>query len=174
MNGADYLIITVLVLSTLLGLVRGFLKESISLFAWLAGLWLAWRYASVVEPHLGGLLAREPLDTWIARAIVLVTVVLAGWLVAAALGYLVKQSQLSQRMDRLLGVGFGLVRGAVLVAIAVIVGQLVELDAEPWWLESTLMPYAVEVSGWVRSFAEVGADYIDEQLESPPAARAEA
>ncbi|HSN70928.1 MAG TPA: CvpA family protein [Steroidobacteraceae bacterium] len=172
MNGADYLIIAVLALSTLLGLVRGFFKESISLLAWLAGLWLAWRYAFFVEPHLGGLLAEEPVNTWVARLIVLVTVVFAGWIAAAGLSYLVRQSQLSLMMDRLLGVCFGLARGALIVAIAVIFGRLVELDDESWWSESLLMPYAAELSGWVRSFAEAGADYI-EQLDRT-AARAEA
>jgi membrane protein required for colicin V production len=171
MNGADYLIIAVLALSTLLGLVRGFLKESISLLAWLAGLWLAWRYSFVVEPYLGGLLAEEPINTWVARAIVLVVVVLTGWILAATLAYLARQSQLTLMTDRLLGVCFGLARGALLVGIAVLVGGLVELDSEPWWRDSMLMPYATELSGWVRSFAEAGAAYIDEQIESEPPGR---
>ena len=174
MNGADYLIIAIVAVSALLGFVRGFLKESISLVAWLAGLWLAWRFSFLVEPHLGGLLAREPVSTWVARAIVLVIVVPAGWLAAAAIVHLAHQSQLSLMLDRLLGVCFGMARGAVLVAIGVIVGGLVELDSEGWWRESALMPFATELSGWVRSFAEAGADYIDEQLDATSAARAEA
>ena len=57
MNGADYLILGVLAVSMLLGMYRGFVRESIALLAWLGGLWLAWRYATLVEPFLGMLFA---------------------------------------------------------------------------------------------------------------------
>jgi membrane protein required for colicin V production len=60
MNGADYLILGVLAVSLLLGMYRGFVRESIGLLAWLGGLWLAWRYASLVEPFLGGALSPGP------------------------------------------------------------------------------------------------------------------
>jgi membrane protein required for colicin V production len=113
MNGADYLIIAVLALSMLLGFLRGFLKESISLIAWLGGIWIAFRFSGLVEPHLGGLLAREPVNTWAARAIVLLTIVFLGWIVAALASWLVRQSNLSLAMDRWLGACFGFVRGAV-------------------------------------------------------------
>jgi membrane protein required for colicin V production len=174
MNGADYLIIAVLALSMLLGFLRGFLKESISLIAWLGGIWIAFRFSGLVEPHLGGLLAREPVNTWAARAIVLLTIVFLGWVVAALASWLVRQSNLSLAMDRWLGACFGFVRGAVVVAIAVIFGKLVELDSEDWWRNSKLMPYADELSEWVRGFAEAGAEFIDEQLDTPATVRVEA
>ncbi len=163
MNGADYLIIAILAISMLLGFFRGFLKESIALLAWLGGLWLAWKFAYLVTPYLGGLLAEEPIRTWVARSLVLIAVVLTGWLVSAILSHFVHQSGLSLMLDRMLGTVFGFVRGAVLVAVFVIIGQLVEVDGERWWRESWLLPYASDVAGWVRQFAEAGATYLDEQ-----------
>lgn len=163
MNGADYLIIAILAISMLLGFFRGFLKESIALIAWLGGLWLAWKFAYLVTPYLGGLLAEEPIRTWVARSLVLIAVVLMGWLVSAILSHFVHQSGLSLMLDRMLGTVFGFVRGGVLVAVFVIIGQLVEVDGERWWRESWLLPYASDVAGWVRQFAEAGATYLDEQ-----------
>ncbi len=159
MNGADYLILAVLVVSMLLGFFRGFLREAISLIAWLGGTWLAWRYAYVVEPYLGGALAAHPAKIWVARALILVAAVLAGWLLAALLGYLIRPG-LSLVIDRLLGMFFGVIRGAVILSVLVILAQLVRLDEVDWWKESRMMPKIVDLASWVQAFADAGSDYI--------------
>lgn len=161
MNAADYLILGVLVFSMVIGMLRGFMREAVALIAWLCGLWLAWRYAPLVEPFLGGLLSREPLQTWVARAIILFAVLLFGWLVAGVLGYLIQHSNLSVVVDRLLGMLFGILRGAVAVAVFVILGQLVHLEQTSWWQRSRLLPLTVEFAGWIRNFAETGLDAVD-------------
>jgi membrane protein required for colicin V production len=154
MNVADYIIIGALAFSLIFGLVRGFLREALGLLAWLGGLWLAWRYADLVKPLLGGLLAEEPLRTWVARSIILLTVVISGWLIAEALSYFIHQSGVSVMLDRVLGMLFGLIRGVVLVALFALVGNLVHLDETRWWKKSDLLPYAVDVSNWIAQFAE--------------------
>jgi len=163
MNGADYLIIGILVASVLLGLLRGFLRESIALLTWVGALWLAWRFAHLIEPHLGGLLARQPARVWAARAIIFLAVYILGSGIGALAAYLVRGSALSMVIDRLLGLGFGLIKGAVIVSILVIVGELVHLDDVRWWERSKFMPYAVEVAGWMRAFAESGAAHLEDQ-----------
>jgi membrane protein required for colicin V production len=166
MNAADFLILGVLVFSMLIGMLRGFMREAVALIAWLCGLWLAWRYASLVEPFLGGLLAEPPLQTWVARAIILFSVLLLGWLVAGVLSYVVQHSNLSIVLDRLLGLLFGLLRGAVAIAVFVILGELVRLHETNWWQESRLLPYTVEFAGWIRNFAETGLQAVEADLTS--------
>ena len=56
MTHVDYILAGIVLVSVLIGVIRGFLRESIALLGWLVGLWMAWRYASVVQPYLGGLL----------------------------------------------------------------------------------------------------------------------
>ncbi len=167
MNGADYLILGVLAVSMLLGMYRGFVRESIGLLAWLGGLWLAWRYASLVEPFLGGALADPPVSTWAARTLIVIVVVLLGWLVAGILGYLLRHSGLSIVVDRLLGMVFGLLRGAVVIAALVLLAQFAQLDEVKWWKRSVLMPYAVEFSAWIEAFAETGMRLLEEQAQTP-------
>ena len=130
MTAVDYILIAVIVISVLFGAIRGFLRESIALLAWLVGLWLAWRYSGLLEPHLGGALAGTELQIWVARGILLLAVVIAGWLLASLLSYLVQRSGLSLGLDRMLGAVFGLVRGAVIVGFAVMLGQAAKLDSE--------------------------------------------
>jgi membrane protein required for colicin V production len=163
MNGADLLILSVLAISMLLGFVRGFVREAIGLLAWLGGLWLAWRYAPLLEPSLGGAVGEPPVSTWTARVLILLVVLLVGWLVASVLGHLLRHSGLSLLLDRLLGGTFGLLRGAVVIAVFVLLGQFVQLTEVEWWKESRLLPYATELAGWIQTFAETGMQMLEEQ-----------
>ncbi|HKE93683.1 MAG TPA: CvpA family protein [Povalibacter sp.] len=167
MNGADYLILCVLAISMLLGIYRGFVRESVALLAWLGGLWLAWRYAPLVEPLLGGMLAEPPVRTWAARTLIVAAVVIAGWFLAGLLSYLLRHSGLSVGVDRLLGMLFGALRGAVVIAALVLLAQFVQLDQVKWWKRSLLLPYASECAGWIEAFAETGMRLLEEQARSP-------
>lgn len=167
MNGADYVILSVLAASMLLGMYRGFVRESIALLAWLGGLWLAWRYAPLVEPLLGGMLENPPVSTWAARTIIVAVVVICGWLVSGVLGYLLRHSGLSVAVDRLLGMAFGLLRGAVVIAALVMLAQFAQLSSTRWWTRSVLLPYAVEGASWLEAFAETGMRLLEEQARVP-------
>ena len=163
MNGADYLMLGVLVASMLLGMVRGFVREAVGLLAWLGGLWFAWRYAPLLEPYLGGMVGEPPVSTWTARIAIVLAVLLLGWLIAGLLGYFLRHSALSIMVDRVLGLVFGTLRGAVVVAVIVMLGQFVELDRVDWWKRSRLMPYASELASWIQSFAETGLKVLADQ-----------
>lgn len=162
MTTVDYILAGTVLLSVLFGVVRGFLRESVALLGWLVGLWLAWRYADVVKPYLGGALAGTELQDWVARAIVLTAVVIASWLIGSLLGYLVQRSGLSLWMDRLFGALFGLVRGVVIIGFAVMLGQAAELGSEGWWRESKLLPLGEEMAGVLRGYVETGRRRIHE------------
>jgi len=165
MNGADYLILGVLAFSMLLGLFRGFVREAIALLAWLGGLWFAWRYAPLLEPLFRGAL-EPPASTWAARAVIVISVLIVGWLLAAILSYFLRHSALSVMVDRLLGLFFGVVRGAVVIAAVVLLAQFAQLEQTKWWKGSTLLPYAAECAGWIQTFAETGMDALERQAQS--------
>ena len=167
MTPVDYIIAAAVGLSVLFGAVRGFLRESVALLGWLVGLWLAWRYAYVLEPYLGGALAYTDLQTWAARGILLLAVVIASWILGGMLSYLVQRSGLTLGVDRLLGGVFGLVRGAVIVGFAVMLGEAAELQGEDWWRESKLMPGGLEMAGVLRGYVETGRKYV---ADNPPEA----
>jgi membrane protein required for colicin V production len=150
MNAADYLVIAAIVISAVIGAVRGFLREAIALATLIVALFLAWRFSDLVEPHLGGLLSNQPVRTWAARAVVFLIVMLVGMAVGALLGYFVRLSLFSGT-DRFLGLVFGLLRGIVLLGVFVIVGQLVQLDSESWWKHSRLIPYGEGVANGLRA-----------------------
>ena len=86
---------------------------------------------------------------WAARVIIVVLVLLLGAGVGATLAHFVRLSMFSG-MDRLLGFVFGLLRGAVLLGVFVILGQLLKLEDEYWWSHSRLIPYGASVANGLR------------------------
>lgn len=150
MNIADYLIIAIVLLSAIVGLVRGFLREVIALATWIIAVVLAWQLGDLVEPYLGGLLSSNEVRPWAARAIVFVLVLLAGSGIAAVVSHFVRLSMFSA-LDRFLGLVFGLLRGVVVLGLLVMLGQLLRLDGENWWRRSILIPFGEEIAGALRA-----------------------
>jgi membrane protein required for colicin V production len=150
MTGADILILVVLLGSTLIGLLRGFIREAVSLVFWLAAIWAAWHFGHVIEPHLGGLLADPNIAPWVGRLVVLVMVLLIGWIAGMLLSYLTRSMGLGP-LDRVIGLLFGIVRGMLLVGLMIIGAELLHLNHEEWWNRSKLVPYGETAGDWLRA-----------------------
>jgi membrane protein required for colicin V production len=150
MTGADVVILLVLLGSTLIGLLRGFVREVASLAFWITAIWAAWKFGPVVEPHLGGLLAEPSVAPWVGRLVVLMLVLVVGWVVGMLLTYFTRSLGLGP-LDRVIGLLFGIVRGVVLVGLMVIGGELLHLNHEEWWNRSKLIPYGETAGDWLRA-----------------------
>ncbi|MGH8260011.1 MAG: CvpA family protein [Steroidobacteraceae bacterium] len=155
MTTVDYLIIALVVLSAIVGIARGFLREIIALATWIAALLIAWHYGGRLEPYLGGLLAPARVRPWAARAILLVAVLLVGAGLGAIITHLVMLSLL-RGADRFLGFLFGVVRGLVILGVLVVVCQTLQLNEEHWWHRSKLLPYGEHAASIVRSLVGDG------------------
>jgi membrane protein required for colicin V production len=147
---ADFLIIFIMLASTAVGAWRGFVREAVSLVFWVAGVWIAWKFGPMIEPHLGGLLAEPAVRPWIGRLVVFLIVILTGMVVGFVLQYFTRSVGLGV-LDRAIGIMFGFARGLVLVGLAVIACELLHLNHEDWWKESRLITYGETVGDWLRA-----------------------
>ncbi len=151
MTAVDYLIVALVVISALVGLARGLLREVIALISWIVALLIAWHASARLEPYLGGLLATGPeVQLWAARAILLFAVLLLGAGIGAIADHFIRLSLFSS-MDRFMGFVFGLLRGLVILGVLVIFCHTLKLDGERWWRKSMLIPYGEGVASVVRS-----------------------
>jgi membrane protein required for colicin V production len=150
LTGADVFILLVLLGSILIGLLRGFVREAVSLVFWVVAIWAAWKFGVLVEPHLGGLLADRSVAPWVGRLVVLVLVLLVGWVIGMLLGYFTRSMGLGP-LDRVIGLLFGILRGVVLVGLMIIGGELLHLNHEEWWNRSKLIPYGETAGDWLRA-----------------------
>ncbi len=168
MDGADHLFAIILLVSGAVGYFRGFIRESVSLLAWLVGLWIAWHFAYVVYPWLGGALSEPGVREWTGRAIVLILVLLLGSLVGSVVSHFARRAVGLAALDRLLGALFGLMRGVVIIGLLVLAGRAVNLDLEPWWERTHSMPAAEAVANWLERYAAPAAmDLYDQAKEKP-------
>lgn len=151
MNAADWVIVSVIGISTLLSLLRGFTREAFSLGAWV----LALLGARVLTPAMTALLVdviEEPAARELAAfAVLFVVILLVGMLVSHLLGEAVRRSALSPG-DRVLGMAFGVARG-VLLATVMVAFSSPWLSGEKWWQQSRYIPPLALFEGWTRDRA---------------------
>jgi membrane protein required for colicin V production len=150
MNWIDYLLMALIVISCVAGVLRGLLREVIALLTWIAAVWIAWHYAYVLEPRLGGALANESVRAWAARTIIFAAVVLIGTCIGAIVGRVVRLSIFSAT-DRFFGGIFGFLRGLVMIGLFVMLCHALSLNDETWWRGSTLIPYGERAANVLRS-----------------------
>ena len=131
----DWLFLTVLVCSLLLGAWRGLVYEVLSVLGWIAAFVLAQWLAPDAAAWLP--MGRSGDALRYAAGFVLVFVVAA--FVAGLLAWLLKKVVEAvglRPIDRTLGAAFGLVRGAVLLLAVAVVINMTALQAGAWWTES--------------------------------------
>lgn len=157
----DYVILFLALVSAVVGLWRGFTTEALSLLTLLAAVALAWTFAGRVEPLFREWASAAEVRLWAARLVIFVLVLVVGGLISWLARKLVSHTGLTG-LDRILGAGFGLLRAAVFVGLAVIVLEFIELDKESWWQEARLRPYAERAAAAVKYYAELGNRYLQE------------
>jgi membrane protein required for colicin V production len=137
MGLTDGLLLTVLLLSVLLGAWRGLVYEVLSVASWVAAFVLAQAYADELALLLPLEGLSPPLQLAAGFLVVFVAVAFAGGLLAWLVKKLVASVGL-RPVDRILGSAFGLARGVVmLLALAVVVSMSPLRDA-PWWQGSVV------------------------------------
>ena len=166
MTTVDYILIGVAAVSTVIGLFRGFAREAFSLATWSAAIWAAWQFGAQAQVYFAGLTDSVLIQLWVARCVILMLVLLAGGVSGWIVSTLLTRTGLSGT-DRAVGMVFGLMRGVVLAGFLIIVMQALELNKEPWWQESKLIPYASPLTEALGELAEEGREIIDadDQIE---------
>lgn len=139
MNWADYAIIGVCLVSIVVSLFRGFLREVFSLLVWIAAGYAALQAAGPLAVQLEGVIEVPSVRVIIAFVGVFLVVLAVGGLLNYLLGRLVDSTGLSGT-DRLFGALFGALRGLAIVLAAVIIAGFTPFVSDPWWQQSKLLP----------------------------------
>jgi membrane protein required for colicin V production len=150
MKSADYWVVAIVLLSAIVGLMRGFLREAIAVVTWLLALFVAWHFGANLAPHLGGLLADEQVRPWAARAVVFLGILFIGSIAGVFIAHFMRL-QMFIGTDRFLGFTFGVLRAGIVLGVLVIICQLLRVDDERWWRESVLIPYAERIAEGLRT-----------------------
>lgn len=130
-TAVDLVLLIAIGVSAVVGLVRGLIREVLSLVVWTGAALIAFAYAGRVATRLEPWLGQEDVRTVAAFAILFFGVLIAGglfsWLAAKAIA----SSGLSF-VDRLLGFAFGGLRGGVLCIAAIVMLRPFVSDSAGW------------------------------------------
>lgn len=156
MSWIDLAIIAVIVLSALISLIRGFVKESISLLTWIVAGILAFRYflpmAELLEPYV----AAPTIRSISAFAILFVATLIVGAIVNFIVSQLVSKTGLSGT-DKALGVVFGAARGVLIVTIVVLLLGLTPAPETTAWKDAASIDFFQRLAEWLKAIVPAGA-----------------
>ena len=161
---ADVVLAALVLLSAGFGVIRGLMKEVLSLVIWAAALLLALAFGT----QLGRLVldADPKLQTGIGFALVFVVVLIAGALLQRLVHALVKTTGLSGT-DRVLGFAFGAARGLVVAVFGLILLRPFAAERE-WWQDSHLVPPLLAYEADLLALAGALADAFRNASDAVP------
>ena len=116
LNFADWFILVVLIASGLISFSRGFTKEFLSLFLWLAAFIAAISLEYLATPQINELIGNQEISKIISYIVVFVIFIFVGGIIIKFISKLIKWSGASG-FDRFLGVVFGLMRGLIVLFV---------------------------------------------------------
>lgn len=153
MNWADWAILGIVLVSSLISLKRGFVKEALSLVIWILAFIVAMLFGERLAVLLTDLISTPSVREMTAFVLLFAATLIVGAMVNYLVGELVRMTGLSGT-DRLFGMMFGVARGLVVVmALLILLPSLVPLDQDSWWHESALIPHFLAFEHWARSLA---------------------
>ena len=155
----DYAILTVIGVSTLISLLRGFAKEAMSLVVWFAAFFVASQFYQDLAVYLTQM-QDEMLRNGVAVAILFIATLIIGALINYLIGQLVDKTGLSGT-DRVLGLCFGALRGALIVsALLFFMDAFTGAPNTDWWQSSQLVPEFGVVIQWFFDYIENTSSFV--------------
>lgn len=151
MTYLDFIILGIVLLSAVISVLRGFVKEAVSLISWVLAFWVSATFAGKLSTLLPDAIVAEQLRVAISFAILFLATLLVGGLANFLISTFVSRSGLSGT-DRALGVVFGVLRGVVVVAALALLAGLTNLTSDAVWTESLLVEHFQVVAMWIRDY----------------------
>ena len=148
MQWIDWAILIVIGLSAGISLMRGFVREALSLAGWVVAFFVAkgfyQEFSSLLTTQIETPSLRYAVS-WAGLFVITLTII---GLVNYILSQLIEKSGLSG-MDRIMGMAFGALRGVLLVAFGVLLlREFTPVSQDKWWRDSQLLPHVEVLGNW--------------------------
>lgn len=151
LNLADFLIIAIIVISTLISLIRGFVREVLSLITWIAAFFVAFKFCDKLAAIFVSYIDNSSLRMAIGFGILFLVTLIIGDLLSYMLAKFASKRGLSGT-DRTFGMIFGFSRGILLVAVLLLLASMGSSSKDPWWQQSYLIPHFQSLVTWLHGF----------------------
>lgn len=163
MSGVDLAILGILAVSVIVSLFRGLIKEVFSILVWVAAFFAASQFSGPLAEGLEAYIELPSARMILAFVAVFLLVLVVGGLLNYLVGKIVEHTGLSAT-DRLFGSLFGLMRGLVIVMVAVVLARFTPFPQDPWWQDSRLLPQFEQMADWAGQFLpQAMQDFLDDR-----------
>lgn len=148
----DLILLVVMLISAMLAMIRGFMREVLSIAAWLAAAACAFFFFSRLAPIVK---SQFNLSDTIANVIAAAGLFLVTLLIVSVITVRISDMILDSRvgaLDRTLGFLFGLGRGLIIVVVAFLFFEwLVQEKSQPTWVQSAKSKVVLQGTGnWLK------------------------
>ncbi|HDX1178857.1 TPA: CvpA family protein [Pasteurella multocida] len=159
----DYIIIAIIAFSIIISLLRGFIREVMSVASWVVAFFVANHFYPYLVNYLTQIESLY-LRNGTAIAILFVATLIVGGIVNHILGELVDKTGLTGT-DRVLGACFGLIRGVLIVAaLLFFMDTFTNFSQTVWWKESKLIPHFGFIVEWFFQQLQATSSFINSTL----------
>lgn len=164
MNGThmvwiDYAIIGIIGFSCLISLIRGFVREAISLISWACAFFVASHYYPYLTGWFSGFNS-ELVRNGVAIAVLFIATLIVGAVVNYVISTLVNKTGLSGT-DRVLGLCFGALRGVLVVAaLLFFLDSFTGIASSDGWRQSQVIPHFRFIIDWFFEYLRHSSDFL--------------
>ena len=128
----DIAIIGLILISVLVGLIRGFTKELMSIAAWVISIYLAFNFYPLAATYFSQYINNELASNLAGGAAIFVVTLF----VLSLIGYLIAKMVSASGIkgtDRVLGSVLGFVRGVLIIGFFIVVASIFNVENRPEW-----------------------------------------
>ena len=147
LNVFDWILVAIITVSSVFGLLRGFVKELLSLASWVAAFFVARLFSFKLSNFMVDWIDQPQFRVIAAFVILFAVTLVVGALINNVFSRLVSATGLTAT-DRLFGMVFGIVRGGLLVIVLVSLLLLTPVSNDQWWQSSLIIPHFILVDEW--------------------------
>jgi membrane protein required for colicin V production len=151
LNWFDCAILIILGLSIVVSILRGFIREILSIIIWLVAVMLALKFALPASTAMHDIVGSPLVRYIIAFIAILFVILILGMILNSLIRRLMKKSSIGI-LDRLLGFFFGFGRGVLLVSLVLLLLRVSSLQDSPMIKNSELAPQFNDVVTWLHDF----------------------
>lgn len=148
MHWIDNVIIAAVIVSALVGWMRGIVRELLSLVMWIVALLFAW----LLHRDVADLLATQFAQPSLRIAIAFIGIMFIGLIIGAILTKIATALMTKvglTRINHAIGLLFGMLRGLMIVAMLVFLAALTPLPTATWWQESSFINHFQIAANWL-------------------------
>ncbi|MFI4956686.1 MAG: CvpA family protein [Gammaproteobacteria bacterium] len=153
MMTVDWVIIGIVALSTVVSLWRGATREIFSLITWALAIYLGVKFAGSLDQIFASFIESQSVRFAVCFILIFLSVMIVGGLLIRVLSKFISFTGLTL-VDRLLGVGFGAVRGVLIIGVAIVLVGYTTIPQDKWYINSQLLPHfdglSKSLSAWVQ------------------------